>query len=866
VNAPWVFRILLYLYPREFRERYGSEMLDAMAMELEGTGAGRRVGVWVWGTADLLWGAAREWTRILGRGGGMGTLGMDVRQAVRGLLRRPGLSGAAVMTLALGIGATATVFSLVNGLLLKPLPYHEADRLVHVWLEHRERGWQDVDVTLPDAWAWRERTDVFNDLAAFTYVGITDGSREVPERLDGVWATWNLLQVLGVEPVLGRAPGREDGREGAARVTLVSHGYWTRVLGRDPRVVGSELELNGRPATVIGVLPSDFQFPGLEAQFLVPWAGDPVQADRDQFSWQALGRLADDVSLERAQEATDQVVTAVATTHPETHEGMTSRVVGLREEVAGEVAPRASYLLLGAVVFLLLMACVNVANLLLARGADRAGEMAVRAALGAGRGRLIRQLFAEALLLSLVGGSLGVLLARWGRDALVAALPENLPPVFHFPLDLRVLAFAAAVSVASALVFGLVPAFRASAPAGRLRSHGRGGTRVVGGSLVVVQTALAVLLLVGTSVTARSVLGMARQEMGWEASGLLLARLSPRPDGYPTEPEVQAFHDEVLARIRALPGVAAAGGSQAVPLQGQNLVGTVALGGEDPATSNRAVRFNYVTPGYFDALGLEVLQGRGVGPGDGPDTGPVAVVNRAFVARHLDGMPAPGVSLHITRSPDPVRIVGVVEDAVERNVDRPVEPSVFMSMAQWPTWTRTLAVRVAGERDPLTLVPDIRRAVAEVDPGVAVFHERTMEELVTLRLGGFTLIAKVMGTFGLLSLILGGIGIYGVISHNVVRRTREIGVRLALGADPGTVRREVVRQGLGRVLAGLGVGLLLALPLTGLLRGVVVGVDPRSPLGFALAVGILLAVGGLGAWLPARRASQVDPAQALAVE
>jgi predicted permease len=772
-----------------------------------------------------------------------------------------------LVTLALGIGATTAVFSLVNGLLLKPLPYAEPDRLVHLWMEHRDRGWQNLDVTLPDAWGWRERTEVFEDLAAFTYVGITDASGEVPERLDGVWGTWNLLSVLGVEPAVGRGPGSGDGLEGAERVTVVTHGYWERAMGADPDALGSVLELNGRPATVIGILPEDVHFPMVDADFFLPLTGDPTQGDRENFSWQALARLTPGASRVQAQEAARAVTAEMAATFPESHLGMSPTMVGLREEVAGEVAPRAAFVLLGAVFFLLLMACVNVANLFLARGVERRGEMAVRAALGARRSRLVRQLFVEALVLSVTGGAVGLLLARVARDAMVANLPEDLPPIFQFPLDLRVLGFAFLTVVGSAVVFGLLPAFRTAAPERGLRRHGaRGVTRVVGGGLVVVQTALAVLLVVGTTVTARSVFGMARQEMGWEASGLLLARLSPRSAEYPTPDEAQAFHDQVLEQVGALPGVASVGATQAVPLQGMNRVGTVGIGSEDPATSDRAVRFGSITPGYLETMGLEVLQGRAISRADGPDAARVAVVNRTFVERYLEGIPPLGTDLRLLLTDEPVTVVGVVEDAVERGVDRPTEPSVFLSMAQRPEWTRTLAIRVMGDRDPLSLVPDVRRAVARVDPGVAVFHERTMEELVTMRLGGFTLIARVMGGFGLLSLVLGGVGIYGVVAHDVSRRTREIGVRLALGARPEAVRRQVLRQGLGRVVLGVVVGSALAVPLMGALRGVVVGVDPRSPLGFGAGVALLLLVGGLGIWLPARRASKVDPAAALAAE
>ncbi|MBT8335985.1 MAG: ABC transporter permease, partial [Gemmatimonadetes bacterium] len=694
---------------------------------------------------------------------------------------------------------------------------------------------------------------------------VTDRGEDVPARLDGLWHTVNLLEVLGVEPALGRGFGPDDGREGASDAVLVSHGYWVRSLGADRNALGREVVLNGVPRTVVGVLPEGFRFLAVPVEVFIPYAGDPSDGAPDQHSWQAVGRLADGATLESAGAAVREVSADLARRHPETHEGFTASVIGIRAELLGEVAGTAAVVLLGAVGFVLLMACVNVANLLLSRSRERQGEMAVRTALGATRRRLVRQLMAEALLLSVVGGVGGAVIAIWGHRAIVGGLPSATPPALTFDFDVRVLLFSAGVVIASALLFGLVPALRTVQPAGDLREAGRGGTaRATGGTLVVVQTALAVVLLAGGVAMTRGVISLHGQERGWSAEGVLTARLSPRSADYPDAASVTDFHAAILAAVRAVPGVEGAGAASSIPLQGSNQVAAIDLASAVDGRSDLPVRVTRLVPGYLDALRIGVRAGRDVTASDRLDTEPVALVNQSFVQRYLGGGDALDATFTWGSAEGPVRIVGVVENHIERAIDRPLEPSLYVPMAQLPTWTRTLVVRTSA--DPAALVPALRAAVARVDPAVPLFDVQTMPERVSERMAGFDLLAKLMGAFAVVSLALGAVGIYGVTARAVARRTREIGLRLALGADPGAVRRRIVGQSLRRVTLGMVLGLLLAVPLVGALQGLVVGIDPRSPASFVPAVLVLLAVAALGAWLPARSASRIDPARALAAE
>lgn len=801
----------------------------------------------------------------------MGTLAADVRYAVRSMLRRPLFTLTAVGTLALGIGANAAIFSVVNGLLIRPLPYPEAHELVVLYAENPELGWRETDVNAADAWDWGARSGVFEELAVYREAGLNLTGSDRPELLSAIRGTPNLLTTLGVEPVRGRNFTAGDARPGAPRVAILTDGFWERRFGSDAAVLGSTLLLDDEPTTVVGILPADFVFPDEVVDLYVPLREDLAAAPRGSHDRSALGRLLPGVPVERADRAVDAVARELQEEHPEQNDGWTAEVRGLREDILGDIARQASFVLMGAVTFVLLMACTNVGNLLLARAAARRTEMAVRTALGAGRGRILRQLLAESGLLAVAGGLVGTGLAWFGQRALVAGLPENMPPAFRFGLDGSVLAFTAAVSLGAALLFGLVPALRASgSAAGDLREGSRSvsadtRSRRFGSFLVVVQTALAVVLLVGAGVMVRSVAGMTRQDMGFEPDGVLTLRMSPPEARYEDDDALRRFWGGVLDRVRAVPGVEAAGAIQALPLGGSNWGGQVWIGeATDPASAPGAsVRFGYVSPGYFRAMDVEVVAGRDLEDAD-VDGPPVVLVNQRFAERHsLDGHVL-GTVLRSSGAREPVTVVGVVEDHIERGIDEPPEAALYFPLSQNPVRTRTLAIRTAG--DPVGLVDAVQSAVWRVDPDQPVYEVLTMNEWVTRRAGGFGVIAWVMGVFGVISLLLGAVGIYGVTAYAVGRRTNEIGVRMAMGADRGRVVVMVLREGLVRIALGLTLGVSLAYLLSNSLAGLLVGVSPTDPLTFGTVVAVLLGVSLLGSWIPARRASGVDPVRALAAE
>ena len=884
-----VYRALLRAYPLSHRNRYGTEMEDAfialLRMDRERAGVLGAARCWMGaivdavvrglalrGTSIIQSGAASRYYANNGRGGGgdmMGTIVSDARFALRALSRRPAFALTAILTIAIGIGANAAVFTVVNGFLFTPLPYEDPDELVAVWAANPALGWSNTDVNHADAWDLGDRSSTVEDLTVFNDDGFNLTGGDAPELVPAVRVTPNFLSVLGLQPLLGRDFRPDEIGEGRDRVAILTDGFWQRRFARDRSALGSTLMLDGEPVVVIGIMAPDFLFHDDRPDVFRPWHFEMATVARGGHSANAVARLADGVGIDAAREELEAIASDLEAAYEE-NDGWTIEIVPLHEDVVGEVASQASIVLMAAVGFILLMACVNVANLLLARASGRSREIAVRVVLGAGRTRVVRQLLTESSMIALVGGLLGLAAAVWGYRAIVAGLPTTLPPVFQFGMDVRVLGFTAAITVGAALVFGLVPALKATGDqAGTLREGGRSGTSHgasrFGATLVILQTAMAVVLLVGGGLLMKSVSGMRSQDFGFVAENVLTARVALPEAEYATKEDSDAYWRDVTERLRALPGIVGAGTTQSHPLMGSNWGRTVRIAGQDMAEDQtRTVRLTLASPGLFEALRFGMVQGRTFTEADGPDAPNVAIVNEAFVQRYLGPDDEPLETTILSGHDWSTEIVGVVHDVVERGIDRSPEPSLYVPIAQSDIRMRSLVMRTAG--DATTVVASVQAAIWSVDADIPISNIQTMESLVDDRVGGFAIIGTLMGVFAVLSLILGAVGIYGVTAYAAGQRRSEIGVRLAMGAERIDVVKMVVREGARRTLVGLAIGLGVAAFMGGAMSSILIGVSPRDPLTFGTVVLVLTAVSFLGLYVPARRAAQVDPVRALAAE
>lgn len=805
-----------------------------------------------------------------GKWGGevMSTVVADFRYALRSLARRPVFATTAILTIAIGIGANASVFTVVNGFMLRPLPYQEPHELVALFAANHELGWSGTDVNPADVVDWGRRATSLEAVTVYQETGFNLTGGDVPELVSALRVMPNFLSVVGWQPTLGRDFTSDEMGAGRDDSVILMDGFWERRFARDHAVLGSTLTLDGAVVTVIGILPPDFQYYDMRADLLRPWAVDVATVERGGHYAEAMGRLAPGVTIDTAREELDGIAHELAAEFPQ-NVGWTAEVIDLKTEVLGPVAPAASVVLMGAVGFILLMACVNVANLLLARGGTRAREIAVRIALGAGRGRIVRQLLTESVVLAVIGALAGLAAANWAYRAIVAALPPNMPPIFQFEMDTTVLLFTAGITVGAAMLFGVLPALRVTADqGGTLRDGGRsGGNRRAsrfGSALVVLQTAMAVVLLVGGGLLMKSIAGMRAQDFGFDPQNVLTARISLPTVRYESREASDAYWREVAARVAAVPGVVSVGTTQSHPLMGSNWGRTLRVAGQDrPEDESLPVRLTIASEGLFESLGFEMARGRVFNAADVADAPPVAIVNEAFIRQYLGPDDDP-LAQTLLGSDWEVRVVGVVRDVVERGVDEPPEPALYVPTGQYDLRTRSLVMRTAG--DPRDLVGAVQDAVWSVDADIPVYDIQTMEALVDDRVGGFAVIGSLMGVFALLSLILGAVGIYGVTAYAAGQRTSEIGVRLAMGAERTDVVAMVVREG-GRLTAiGLAIGLVLAVGLGGAMSSILVGVSPRDPVTFGSVVVVLALVSFGGLYIPAKRASRVDPVTALASE
>ncbi|HWS54925.1 MAG TPA: ABC transporter permease [Pyrinomonadaceae bacterium] len=793
----------------------------------------------------------------------------DLGYGLRMLRRKPGFAAVAVLTLALGIGANAAIFSVVDAVLLRPLPYPEPGRLVSLYESLPQGGTGSVSV--PNLLDWRAQSDVFTGIAAYQYGDFNLQEGDQPVRAVGVTVTPNFFDVLGVAPQLGRAfVGGEDAA-GRHRVVVLSDGLWRRAFGADPGVVGRDVQLGGEPYQVVGVMPASARFPSAAAELWVPLVfNDRQLASRGSHSLLALGRLKPEATFERAQEQMSTIGRILEQQYPDAQTGRGVTLAWVEEEVVRGVRP-ALLMLLGAVGFVLLIACVNVANLLLARATSRRKEVAIRSALGAGRWRLVRQFLTESVLLALVGGAAGLLVAKWTIQGLLALAGSYQPVTGEVGLDWRVLAFTAALSVLTGMVAGLAPALHVSKADVQetLKESGNAGSSARGtwlrGSLAVAEVAAALVLLVGAGLLVKSFLRLQQVETGLRPERVVTMRVALPAAKYDTAQKTTAFYREVLERVGALPGVEEAGVINMLPLQRFGSNGEIQVEGREPLPPGRVPLTEYrsASAGYFRALGIPLLAGRIFEPADEAETARSVVVNHALVREFFPGGDALGK--RVSAGGDTWwTIVGVVGDVRQSGLTQPSRPELFFPYAGRRVDGMTLVARSAG--DPAELTAAVRREVRAVDPNQPVYNVRTMEEVIDLSISNRRLNMTLLSVFAGLATLLAVVGIYSVMSYLVTQHTREIGIRMALGARPSNILRLVLGQGLTLTLAGVGLGLLAAFGLTRLMSSLLYGVAGTDPLTYAAVSALLVVVALAACYVPARRATKVDPLVALRYE
>jgi putative ABC transport system permease protein len=821
----------------------------------------------------------------------MRTLWQDIRFGLRTLLKSPGFTLVAVVALALGVGANTAIFSAVNTVLLRALPYENSARLVKLYTGSdpaapEPRG----PLSYPDLLDFREQAKSLEYVAAYQGVGtvLSTGPGDEPERVRGVEVMADLFPALGVSAAHGRVFTREEDVEGGPRVIVISDGLWRRRFGAMPDVVGREVRmgLSGRTATVVGVMPPGFKFPPGESDaidYYIPFVTENLRRgaagllSRDSVFLDAVAKVREGVGVEQASSEVATIAARLAAQYPDSNTGRRARVVSLHEDLVGPVRP-ALLILLGAVGLVLLIACANVANLMLARAASRSREIAVRTALGASRGRVVRQLLTESMLLSLAGGAAGLLLAVWGVEAIVKLSPATLPRLAETSIDSRVFLFALGVSALTGIIFGLVPALQASKTdlASSLKEGGRSGTAGAARSrlraaLVISEVALSLVLLVGAGLLIKSFRQLLTADPGYSPERVLAVTVALNTQRFADADSRAVYFREATARISQMPGVEAAGLTRLLPLGRSDIWNDFEIAGRPPFApgSSNSARSYTASPEYFRVLGIPLRGGRAFNATDTKNSQPVILINEAFARKHFPDQEPVGQHV-ILNGPDqkplpPREIVGVVGNVRFEAFNADEVPEFYIPFEQSPSAVSEVVVRAKGE-DAAALAASVRGALKGVDPNLLIWETRTMDELVGRWTAPQRFNVALLGLFAALAMLLAAVGIYGVMSYMVTQRTHEIGIRMALGARGRDVLRMVVGQGMVLTLIGLALGLAGAFALTRLMTGLLYGVSPTDPLVYA-AVSLLLAAVALVACLvPARRATKVDPMVALRYE
>jgi putative ABC transport system permease protein len=802
----------------------------------------------------------------------MGNLWNDLRYGTRMFSKNPGFASIAVLTLALGIGANTTIFSLTDALILRPFDFPQQRRLVMVWelLPGFDHG-----LAAPGNFNdWRSENQSLEQLAAFQRRSFDLTGADQPERYDGYAVSPGFFDTLGVKAALGRAflPGEDE--PGRDRVVVLKHGMWQRRFGSDPNVVGKTLTLNGGAFTIIGVMPAGFSFPFNAGDLWSPLSLDEkAKRERGQHSLQVVGRLKSGVSVAQAGMDLDNISRRAQQRFPETNAGLSANVVGMNEDFSRDSLKYLS-VLIGAGAFVLLIACANIANLLLSYALGREKEIAVRLALGASRRRLIRQMLTESLLLALASGVIGLFLSVWAVELLRNSMPQEfakfIPGFDHLGVNRAALLFTVLVSMLTNLLFGALPAWQASKPnidgalkEGMTRGASVGSHRRFGGALIVVEMALALMLLIGAGLMVRSFVTMLRDDLGFDPRNVLGFQLelskarrlgAKRGD----------FYERLVKRLEALPGVEAAGAIDALPLSGGGAYTTFEVVGQAPLEENEKpiVNIRIVTPGYFKAVGVPLRRGRDFNDGDTEQAPDVVIIDETSARRFFPDQEVIGQQIkHSGQTKRPSKIVGVVSDMKNNDIDQISLPTLYLVHAQYPQSGMGIAMRATTK--PILMAAAARREVMNLDPNQPIFNLKTIEQLIHERTSPKRIMTAMMAALAGIALLLGAAGIYAIMAYTVSQRTYEIGVRMALGAEPRSIFWLITKQGLKLTLVGLGLGYLGALALTRAMSPILYGVTPNDPLTFVMVSSLLAGTALLACWIPSRRAAKVDPMIAL---
>jgi putative ABC transport system permease protein len=793
----------------------------------------------------------------------------DIKFALLAMVRAPLIFVLAIVSLGVGVAANTTIFSALDAFLLRPLPYPNADQIVRVWTANPERGWDEANVSPPDYLDWRERARTV-ELAAYAGGSMNVSGGETPERLTGSRVTANFFRIIGVQPRLGRVFTEAEDRVGGDRVVVISYSLWQRRFTGDPRALGATLLLNGQAHTVVGIMPDDFHYPNATTEIFTPLRPEATGLRGERWL-SVIGRLKPGTTTESASKEMAGIAAQLQTEHAATNAGMTTKLLRLDHAMFDTTFRTASAICMVSVIFVLLIACSNIANLLLARAATREREIALRSVLGAGRWRVVRQLLTESLVLALIGGTLGWVLSIWGVKGLLSILPPNFDMVDRIGLDHRALLFTLVVSLAAGLAFGLAPAVHAARPdlnsvlrdAGSRGSIGGGRAGRLRSSFVVAEISLALVLLICAGLLIKGYRRATAVDLGFNPDKLATMRITLPESSYADTLRLIATESGLLTRLRALPGVSDATIASSLPMQGGNESTYITADTRSvPEPQRPFATYRLVATGYFQALGIPRRQGRDFSDSDRRESAPVAIINETLAKKHWKKTSPIGQQIELQGTAR--EIIGVVADVSEYGGAEDLPPMIYIPIAQLPARSISLAVRSALPME--SVVPPLRTAVQTLDPNLPVFDVQTMKERIRNWQGGDRVLAQLLAIFAGIALMLAVLGVYGVMAYNVAQRTQEVGIRMAIGAQPGDIVRLVLRH--GSILAGSGViiGLLLAFGVARFLAAFLNGVSPFDPVTFASFSLTLFIVGLLASYIPARRATRVDPLSALRME